>query len=59
MVSVIDSNVDRRIILKLILEKYDGMIGLDSSGSGYELAEDSYEHGNEPSVSIRYWEILE
>jgi hypothetical protein len=33
--------------------------GLDSSGLGYEPVESSCEHGNETSISIKYWEILE
>jgi hypothetical protein len=35
------------------------VVGLDSSGSGYGPAEDSCEHGNENSGSIKYCEILE
>jgi hypothetical protein len=33
--------------------------GLDSSDSGYGLVAGSCEHGNEPSDSIKYWDILE
>jgi hypothetical protein len=33
--------------------------GLDSSDSGKGAMEDSCEHGNEPSGSIRSWKILE
>jgi hypothetical protein len=36
-------------ILKLILEKYGGGYGLDSSGSGQRPVAGSYEHGNETS----------
>jgi hypothetical protein len=36
-----------------------GRYGLDLSGSGEEPMEDSCEHGNEPSGSIKCWEILE
>jgi hypothetical protein len=36
-----------------------GWYGLDLSGSGYGPMMGSYEHGNEPSVSIKFWEILE
>ena len=36
-----------------------GWHGLDSSGSGKGLVEDSCEHGNKPSGSIKYWEVLE
>jgi hypothetical protein len=32
---------------------------LDLSGSGYGPVERSCEHGNEPSGTIKYWEILE
>jgi hypothetical protein len=32
---------------------------LDLSGSGYEPVEGSCEHPNEPSGSIKCWEILE
>jgi hypothetical protein len=32
---------------------------LDLSGSGYGPVERSCEHGNEPSGSIKYWEILD
>jgi hypothetical protein len=37
----------------------DIVSGMDSSGSGYAAVKDSYEHGNEPSGSLKYWEILE
>jgi hypothetical protein len=33
--------------------------GLDLSGLGYEPLEGSCEHGEEPSGSIKLWEILE
>jgi hypothetical protein len=42
-----------------MLEKEDEWYGLDSTGSGQEPVEDSCEHSNEPSGSIKYWEILE
>jgi hypothetical protein len=32
--------------------------GLDQSGSGYRPVDGYCEHGNEPSVSINYWEVL-
>jgi hypothetical protein len=55
-----------RIILKLILEKWDGMgwdgmgwDGLDSLGSGQGPVESSCEHSNGASGSIKYWEVLE
>jgi hypothetical protein len=36
-----------------------GCYGLDSSSSRYGPAEGSCEHGNEPSDSIKCWDILE
>jgi hypothetical protein len=33
--------------------------GLDRSGSEKDPVEGSCEHGNEPSGSIKYWEVLE
>jgi hypothetical protein len=45
-----DLGIDGRIILKLILEKLDGKVWSDSSGSGLV---GSNQHGNEPSVSIK------
>jgi hypothetical protein len=33
--------------------------GLDQSGSEYEPVEGSCERGNEPSGSIKRWEVLE
>jgi hypothetical protein len=36
-----------------------GWYGLDTSGSGYGSEAGSCEHDNEPSGSIKYWEILE
>jgi hypothetical protein len=36
-----------------------GWYGLDSSGLGYGPAEGFCEHGNEPSGSIKFCEILE
>jgi hypothetical protein len=32
---------------------------LDRSGSGQGAVEGCYEHGNEPSASIKCWEVLE
>jgi hypothetical protein len=37
---------------------WDGY-GLDRSGSGYGPVEGSCEHSNEPSGSIKCWEVLE
>jgi hypothetical protein len=36
-----------------------GWYELDRSGSGYGPLEGSCEHGNEPSGSIKCWEVLE
>jgi hypothetical protein len=36
-----------------------GWYGLDQSDSGWEPLEVSFGHGNEPSGSIKFWEILE
>jgi hypothetical protein len=36
-----------------------GWRGLDGYGSGYGSVEGSCEHGIEPSVSIKCWEVLE
>jgi hypothetical protein len=36
-----------------------GWYGLDRSGSGYEPVEVSCEHGDEPSGSLKCWEVLE
>jgi hypothetical protein len=36
-----------------------GWYGLNQSGSGYGPMEGSCEHGNEPSGSIKHWEVLE
>jgi hypothetical protein len=36
-----------------------GCYRLDSSGSGEGPVEGSYEQGNEPTGSIKFWEILE
>jgi hypothetical protein len=35
-----------------------GWYGLNLSGLGYGSGESSCEHGNEPSGSIKRWEIL-
>jgi hypothetical protein len=47
-----DVGVYGKVILKRILEKYDGRCELDSSGSG------CCEHGNGTSSSIRVREFL-
>jgi hypothetical protein len=46
----------RRIILKCVLDS-TVWYGLDSSGSGQGLLEGSFERGNEPSGSIKFWEF--
>jgi hypothetical protein len=35
-----------------------GWYGLDRSGSEEGPVEGSFEHGNEPSSSIKFWEVL-
>jgi hypothetical protein len=47
------------IILKWILEKWDGVHGLDRSGSGYGQVAGCFECGNESSVSMKCGEFLE
>jgi hypothetical protein len=42
-----------------IRENRIGWYGLDSSGFGQGPVEDFLEHGDEPSVSIKYLEIFE
>jgi hypothetical protein len=36
-----------------------GWYGLDRSGSGWGPVEGFCEHGDEPSGSINFWEVLE
>jgi hypothetical protein len=43
--------------IKIYLKEM-GWDGLDLSGSGFCPVEDSCEHGNEPSDSTKYWDIL-
>jgi hypothetical protein len=45
--------------MKLRKRGWGGGYGLDSSGSGQMPEDGSCEHGNEPSVSTKLWEILE
>jgi hypothetical protein len=45
--------------IKMNLRKSMGWYGLDRSGSGYGSMEGSCEHDNEPSGSIKYWEVLQ
>jgi hypothetical protein len=52
-------DVDWRIILNIYLREMGWWYGLDSSSLGQRPVANSFEHGNEPSVSIKYWEILE
>jgi hypothetical protein len=35
-----------------------GWYGLDSPGSGYGAAEDSFEDGDEPSGFVKCWDIF-
>jgi hypothetical protein len=49
-----------KIILKWISEKCYGVkYGRDSSGRGQKRVAGSYEHGNEPLSSVKYWEFLD
>jgi hypothetical protein len=48
-----DADVDGRIILKLILEKKKGG-ELNLSVSGYGAMAGSFEHGNEPTGSLKF-----
>jgi hypothetical protein len=56
-----DQDVGRWTILKLILDKEDGMgwYELNRSVSGYGPMECSCEHGNKLSCTIKCWEVLE
>jgi hypothetical protein len=47
------------VILRWILRDRIGWDGLDCSGSREGLVEDSCEHSNEHSGSIKCWEVLE
>jgi hypothetical protein len=54
-----DSDVDGRIILKLIFKKWDGVgHGLDRSDSEYGQIAGTCECGNEPSGSTKCGECL-
>jgi hypothetical protein len=56
----VDPRVDGRMILKLILQKWDGGgHRLDRSGSRLENVTGSRECGHEPSGSIKCGEFLE
>jgi hypothetical protein len=52
-------DVDIRIILKWIFKKWDGMHGLDCSGSGYGQVAGSCDCSSEYSGSIKCGELLE
>jgi hypothetical protein len=55
-----DLLVGGRVILRRILKKYDGWgRGLDSSGAGEGKVAGCFEHGNEPSGSIKCGEFLD
>jgi hypothetical protein len=47
------------ILLKWILGRQDGAVGLELSGSGYGPVNGSCEDGNKTYGSIKCWEILE
>jgi hypothetical protein len=47
------------IILKLILERHIGVAWTGLIGLGLGPVAGSCEHGNETSVSVKYWEVLE
>jgi hypothetical protein len=48
-----------RMILKLILKTQEVRYGLDSAGSGGGTAPRCFEHGNEPSGSMKVVEFLD
>jgi hypothetical protein len=54
-----DQDVGGWTILKLILERWDGMVGIQSIWLRIGPVEGSCEGGNEASGSIKRWEILE
>jgi hypothetical protein len=54
-----DQGVDEKIILKWILEKWDGDHGLDRSGSRKGQVAGFCECGNEPWDSIECGELLD
>jgi hypothetical protein len=54
-----DLGADEDIILEWILGKYCGNCSLDSSGSGEGPVARFYEHGDEPSDSIKGGEFLD
>jgi hypothetical protein len=53
-----DLDVGGRIILRWILEKYDGVVWTGLIWLRIGIVEGSYGNGNEPSGSIKCWEIL-
>jgi hypothetical protein len=54
-----DRNIDGRIILKWILEEWDGGHGLDRSASGEGQVAGSCESSNKPSAFIKSREFLD
>jgi hypothetical protein len=48
-----DLGINGKIVLECILGKYGGGFGLDSPASGQRPLAGSYEHGNDPSGSIK------
>jgi hypothetical protein len=53
-----DQDVGVWTILKWIVDRM-GWYGLDQSGLGQRPVEGSCEHGDEPSGSLKCWEVLE
>jgi hypothetical protein len=49
----------RRWVDNIKKDLRDGVLWTGSSGSGWGPVESACEHGNEPSGSIKSWEILE
>jgi hypothetical protein len=47
------------IVLKWILERYNGVVWTALIWLRIGLVEGSCEHGNEPSDSIKCWKVLE
>jgi hypothetical protein len=54
-----DPGVDGRIILSWIFRKWDGVHGLDRSGSWIGIGGGHFECGNETSGSVKCGEFLD
>ena len=54
-----DQDLDRRIILRWIFRKWEGVWGLDGVGLGKGQVAGACEYGNELSGSIKCWEFLD